>query len=95
MTIEEKIDELISEFEKAFPLKKKEEILEKLYQNSFDIKNTYLVLKDEINFGYLSFHEQDDEIILDKSPFNIKYRELAFKKGHINITKRKKFLVGK
>ena len=55
MSIDEQIDEIISEFEKAFPLMKKEEIVEKLYKNNFDVRNTYLVMKDEKNFGYLSF----------------------------------------
>ena len=98
MTIEEQIDELITEFEKAFPLKKKEEILEKLYQTSFDIKNTYLVLKDEANFGYLCFNENEDKMILDKELFSYKYsykyKEFSKKKGHINIIKRRKFLEG-
>ena len=80
MTSDEQIEEIISEFERAFPKKKKATIVEKLYQNNFDIKNTYLVLKDEKNFGYLSY---DD------------YRQLALKKGHINIIKRKNFLEGK
>ena len=95
MSIDEQIDEIISEFEKAFPLMKKEEIVEKLYQNNFDVRNTYLVMKDEKNFGYLSFSESEDEIILTKNLNNSEYRNLALKKGHINIIKRKKFLEGK
>ena len=98
MSLEEKVDEIIGEFEKAFPLKKKEEILQKLYQTSFDIKNTYLVLKDEANFGYLCFDENDDKMVLDKDLFSYKYsykyREFAKRKGQINIIKRKKFLEG-
>ena len=95
MTSEEQIDEIINEFEKAFPLKKKEEIIEKLYQNSFDVRNTYLVLKDENHFGYLSFKEEDDQMIMNKKLTNAQYRELALKKGHNNIIRRKKFLEGK
>jgi hypothetical protein len=95
MSIDEQIDEIISEFEKAFPLMKKGEIVEKLYQNNFDVRNTYLVMKDEKNFGYLSFSESEDEIILTKNLNNSEYRNLALKKGHINIIKRKKFLEGK
>ena len=95
MTSDEQIEELISEFEKAFPKKKKEEIMEKLYQNNFDVKNTYLVLKDEKIFGYLSFNEKEDEMILNKNLSYDKYRQLALRKGHINIVKRKKFLEGK
>lgn len=95
MSIDEQIDEIISEFEKAFPLMKKGEIVEKLYQNNFDVRNTYLVMKDEKNFGYLSFSENEDEIILTKNLNNSEYRNLALKKGHINIIKRKKFLDGK
>ena len=95
MTSDEQIEELISEFEKAFPKKKKEEIIEKLYQNNFDVKNTYLVLKDEKIFGYLSFNEKEDEMILNKNLSYDKYRQLALRKGHINIVKRKKFLEGK
>ena len=87
MSIDEQIDEIISEFEKAFPLMKKEEIVEKLYQNNFDVRNTYLVMKDEKNFGYLSFSESEDEIILTKNLNNSEYRNLALKKGHINIIK--------
>jgi len=93
MTTEEQIDEIIKEFKKAFPLKKEEEIVEKLYQNSFDIKNTYLVLKDEVNFGYLSFNEKDDEMVMENLTL-AKYKEFAKQKGHNNILKRKKFLVG-
>ena len=93
MTIEEQIDEIIKEFHKAFPLKTKEEIQEKLYQNSFDLKNTYLVLKDEANFGYLSFNEKDDEMVLGNL-YSAKYKEFVKQKGHNNIIKRKKFLVG-
>jgi len=94
MDINEQIDELINGFKEAFPGKKKEEILEKLYKNNFDIKNTYLVLKDEINFGYLSFNKKEDEMILDKNISDDKYKELALKKGHINIIKRQQFLEG-
>ena len=95
MSSDEQIEELISEFEKAFPKKKKEEIVQKLYQNNFDVKNTYLVLKDEKIFGYLSFNEKEDEMILNKNLSYDKYRQLALRKGHINIVKRKKFLEGK
>ena len=94
MTIDEQIDELIHGFEEAFPLKTKNEIIDKLYQNNFDVKNTYLVLKDEINFGFLSFDKKDDELVLDKNIDDEKYREFALRKGHINIVKRRKFLEG-
>ena len=94
MTVDEQIDELIKGFEEAFPLKSKNEILEKLYQNSFNIKNTYLVLKDEFNFGYLSFNKKDDELVLNKNICNEEYKKFAFNKGHINIVRRKKFLEG-
>ena len=94
MTIDEQIDELIQGFEEAFPFKSKNEIMEKLYQNNFDVKNTYLVLKDEINFGYLSFDKNDDELVLDKNIDDNKYREFALRKGHINIVRREKFLKG-
>ena len=95
MTSDEQIEEIISEFERAFPKKKKATIVEKLYQNNFDIKNTYLVLKDEKNFGYLAFNEKEDELILNKNLSYDEYRQLALKKGHINIVKRKNFLEGK
>ena len=95
MTSDEQIEEIISEFERAFPKKKKTTIVEKLYQNNFDIKNTYLVLKDEKNFGYLSFNEKEDELILSQNLSYDEYRQLALKKGHINIIKRKNFLEGK
>ena len=94
MTIDEQLDELINGFEIAFPKKTKNEIIEKLYQNNFDVKNTYLVLKDESNFGYLSFNKEDDELVLDKNIDDEKYREFALRKGHINIIKRRKFLEG-
>ena len=94
MTMDEKIDELIKGFEEGFPLKTKNEIIDKLYQNNFDVKNTYLVLKDEINFGYLSFNKDDDELVLDKNIDDEKYREFALCKGHINIIKRRQFLEG-
>lgn len=94
LTVDEQIDELIKGFEEAFPLKSKNEILEKLYQNSFNIKNTYLVLKDEVNFGYLSFNKKDDELVLNKNICNEEYKKFALKKGHINIIRRKKFLEG-
>ena len=94
MTIDEQIDELIHGFEEAFPLKTKNEIIDKLYQNNFDVKNTYLVLKDEINFGFLSFDKNDDELVLDKNIDDENYREFALRKGHINIVKRRKFLEG-
>ena len=94
MTINEQIDELIKGFEEAFPLKSKNEIMEKLYQNSFNVKNTYLVLKDEVNFGYLSFNKEDDELVLNKNIDNEQYKQFALSKGHINILKRRKFLEG-
>ena len=94
MSTDEQIDELIHEFEDAFPTKKKEEIVEKLYQNNFDVKNTYLVLKDEENFGYLSFDQKDDDLVLDNNLDDDKYREFALRKGYVNIIKRKKFLEG-
>ena len=59
------------------------------------MKNTYLVLKDEKNFGYLAFNEKEDELILNKNLSYDEYRQLALKKGHINIVKRKNFLEGK
>ena len=95
MSIDEQIEEIIHEFVEAFPFKSKNEIIDKLYQNNFDVKNTYLVLKDEVNFGYLSFDQKDDDLVLNKNIDDDKYRELAFKKGHINIIKRRKFLQGK
>ena len=73
----------------------RQEIIEKLYQNSFDVRNTYLVLKDENHFSYLSFKEEDDKMILDRNLTNKQYRELALKKGHNNIFRRKNFLVGR
>ena len=94
MSQDEQIEELIQGFEEAFPFKQKKEIMIKLYQNNFDIKNTYLVLKDEANFGYLSFDQNDDNLVLDKNIDNNKYREFALRKGHINIIRRKKFLEG-
>lgn len=94
MSIDEQIDELIHGFEDAFPFKTKDEIIEKLYQNNFDVKNTYLVLKDDVNFGYLSFDQKDDDLVLDKNIDDDKYREFALRKGYINIMKRKKFLEG-
>jgi len=95
MNEEEQIEEILKGFEEVFPNKSTEEILDKLYQNNFCIKNTYLVLKDEKNFGYLSFSQSDDEFILSNCTEVDLYREFAFKKGHINILKRKKFLEGK
>ena len=94
MTIDEQLDELINGFGVAFPKKTKNEIIDKLYQNSFDVKNTYLVLKDESNFGYLSFKKEDDELVLDKNIDDEKYKEFALRKGHVNIIKRRKFLEG-
>ena len=65
-----------------------------VYQNSFNIKNTYLVLKDEVNFGYLSFSKKDDELVLNRNLDNEEYKRFALRKGHINIVRRKNFLEG-
>ena len=95
MTKNEQFDEIINVFVKAYPSKTREEIEQILYQNSFDVKHTYFVLKDEKNFGFLSFNKEEDEMLLDKKLDKKLYKELELKRGKNNIKIRKNFLEGK
>ena len=63
MTPEQQISDILSTFKACFPKKKEKEILDILYMTSFDIENTFLVLKDKENLSFLLFTEKDDEIV--------------------------------
>ena len=96
MSPSEQIEEVINTFSKCFPKKKEKEIIDALLQTSFDIENTYLVLKDRENLGILSYSEKDDEIVKknyeDKDDKNEEYQELINIKGLEDVIRRKEFL---
>ena len=92
---DDEVSQIIEVFVKEFPNYNKNEIIDILYKTSFDIKNSYLVLKDKENFGYLCFNQEEDLMILENDTQGEKYMEFAYKKGYINITKRRKFLLEK
>ena len=95
MSNNDEISEIIETFIKEFPNYKKNEIIDILYKTSFDIKNSYLVLKDIENFGYLCFNQEEDLMILNNNIEGENFMEFAYQKGYLNIIKRKKFLIGK
>ena len=92
----EQIAEIINTFKKCFPKKKEKDIINTLLQTSFDIENTYLVLKDRENLGILSYSEKDDEIVKrnyeDNDDKNKEYQELIHIKGLEDVIRRKEFL---
>ena len=96
MSPSEQIEEVINTFSKCFPKKKEKEIIDALLQTSFDIENTYLVLKDRENLGILSYSEKDDEIVKrnyeDNDDKNKEYQELIHIKGLEDVIRRKEFL---
>ena len=96
MSPSEQIADIINTFKKCFPKKKEKEIINVLLQTSFDIENTYLVLKDKENLGILSYSEKDDEIVKrnyeDKDDKNEEYQELISIKGLEDVIRRQEFL---
>jgi hypothetical protein len=96
MTPDEQINDILSTFKKCFPRKKDKEILEVLYMTSFDIENTYLVLKDRENLSFLLFSEKDDEIVSksweEKNETGEDYQDVINIKGLEEVLRRKEFL---
>ena len=89
MTPEQQISDILSTFKACFPKKKEKEILDILYMTSFDIENTFLVLKDKENLSFLLFTEKDDEIVTksweEKNESSDEYQDV------INIKEKKKY----
>ena len=98
MTPEQQVSDILSTFKACFPKKKEKEILEVLYMTSFDIENTFLVLKDRENLGFLLFSEKDDEIVTksweEKNESSDEYQEVVNIKGLEEVLRRKEFLFG-
>ena len=96
MSPSEQISDIINTFESCFPKEKEADIINALFQTSFDIENAFLVLKDKDKLGVLSFSEKDDEIVKrnyeDKDDKNIEYKELIKTKGLEDVIRRKEFL---
>lgn len=96
MTPTEQISDIIHTFLKFFPKKCENDIVDALFKTSFDIENTYLILKDKDNLGFLAFSEKDDEIVQkhyeDNDDSKEEYQELMNTKGLEEILKRKEFL---
>jgi len=65
---------------------------------SFDIENTFLVLKDKENLGFLLFSEKDDEIVTksweEKNEASDEYQDVVNIKGLEEVLRRKEFLFG-
>ena len=98
MTPEQQISDILSTFKACFPKKKEKEILEVLYMTSFDIENTFLVLKDRDNLSFLLFTEKDDEIVSksweEKNESSDEYQDVVNIKGLEEVLRRKEFLFG-
>ena len=98
MTPEQQINDILSTFIQCFPKKKEKEILETLYMTSFDIENTFLVLKDRDNLNFLLFTEKDDEIVSksweEKNETAEDYLDVINIKGLEEVLRRKEFLFG-
>ena len=98
MTPEEQISDILNNFKSCFPRKKEKDILEALYMTSFDIENTFLVLKDKENLGFLLFTEKDDEIVTksweEKNESSDEYQDVVNIKGLEEVLRRKEFLFG-
>ena len=96
MTPEQQISDILSTFKACFPKKKEKEILEVLYMTSFDIENTFLVLKDRENLSFLLFTEKDDEIVTksweEKNESSDEYQDVVNIKGLEEVLRRKEFL---
>jgi len=96
MTPEQQISDILSTFKACFPKKKEKEILEVLYMTSFDIENTFLVLKDRENLSFLLFTEKDDEIVTksweEKNESSDEYLDVVNIKGLEEVLRRKEFL---
>ena len=96
MSPTEQISDVINTFISCFPKKKEKDIIDALLRTSFDIENTFLVLKDKENLNFLSFSEKDDEIVKrnyeDKDDNNEEYLELINIKGLEDVIRRKEFL---
>ena len=65
---------------------------------SFDIENTFLVLKDKDNLNFLLFTEKDDEIVSksweEKNETAEDYQDVINIKGLEEVLRRKEFLFG-
>ena len=63
---------------------------------SFDIENTFLVLKDKENLSFLLFTEKDDEIVTksweEKNESSDEYQDVINIKGLEEVLRRKEFL---
>ena len=98
MTPEQQISDILATFKSCFPKKKEKEILEVLYMTSFDIENTFLVLKDRENLSFLLFNEKDDEIVSksweEKNETGEDYLDVINIKGLEEVLRRKEFLYG-
>ena len=96
MTPEQQISDILSTFKACFPKKKEKEILDILYMTSFDIENTFLVLKDKENLSFLLFTEKDDEIVTksweEKNERSDEYQDVINIKGLEEVLRRKEFL---
>ena len=96
MTPEQQISDILSTFKACFPKKKEKEILDILYMTSFDIENTFLVLKDKENLSFLLFTEKDDEIVTksweEKNESSDEYQDVINIKGLEEVLRRKEFL---
>ena len=98
MTPEQQINDILTTFIQCFPKKKEKEILDTLYMTSFDIENTFLVLKDKDNLNFLLFTEKDDEIVSksweEKNETAEDYQDVINIKGLEEVLRRKEFLFG-
>ena len=96
MTPEQQISDILSTFKACFPKNKEKEILDILYMTSFDIENTFLVLKDKENLSFLLFTEKDDEIVTksweEKNESSDEYQDVINIKGLEEVLRRKEFL---
>ena len=96
MTPEQQIADILKTFKSCFPHKKEKDILEALYMTSFDIENTFLVLRDKEQLGFLLFTDKDDEIVTksweEKNESSEEYQDVVNIKGLEEVLRRKEFL---
>ena len=84
------LKEILNVFQKTFPKVDKENIYNVLLAVNGNIEEAFLFFKDEKNFGYLPFTNNEDETILNGNDEDI--LNLSKKRGYDYIRLRKSFL---
>lgn len=83
---------ITGQFRKYFPEFSRNTIAKKFYQVNGEIKDLYLVLLSEKDYGYLCFNEEEDNIIKTGDTTSEDYCKLIKEKGFNRVSARKEFL---